>query len=141
MHQDFKIGNRVITIVSPLNDETGERAPTPYGSQGTIISFIKNENETILSALILFDEPMPHRHTEATDFGVSYKKAQNQCWWVSIKMLCLTTPFTEEEKQAQKEQNIIKKCKFLDQKFKDYQKTKKDYKYFCSFSQYIKGNY
>ena len=141
MSQDFKIGDRIQTIVSPLNDEFGKIEETPIGAQGTILNIIKDQDKNIHSVLILFDEPMSHRHTEATDFGVSYEKAYRKSWWVTIKMLQVTTPLTDKEKQTRKEQDIIKKCKFLDKRFKEYQRFKKSTKSSFSFSKYIKGNY
>lgn len=138
MSQDFNIGDRIQTLVSPLDDEYTERGVTPKGTQGTILAFMREKK----TALILFDEKASYKHSEGTLFGVSYGKAFHRCWWVSTNKLALAKQLTPEEKQILKEQSIVKKCKDLDDRFKNYQKTKKDYpKKIFSFSDYCKGNY
>lgn len=141
MSQDFNIGDRIQTIVSPLNDENNGRKATPIGAQGTIITFMREKTRV----LILFDETAPDRHQEATDYGISYAKAYRRCWWVDLAKLALAKQLTPEEKQVLKEQSIIEKCKQLDKNFKDYQAQKKRYGKagikFISFSKFCKGNY
>lgn len=127
----FTVGDRIRTTVSPLNDEINGRKPTPIGEEGVIIAFKRN------NTLILFDNAVSNRHNEASAYGIPIKEARNRSWWVNYSKFTLAKSLSLEDKQKQKEQRIINKCKQLDANFIKYQKRPKRLKH-MSFSQYKK---